>query len=95
MPQSNIVLLACGSFNPPTNMHFRIFGKYRCISFIIVFFILHNISLLTLYLPPCERIIISRTSNYVFIFISNQDNCWIHYKNLDPYLFYGKKMCKQ
>jgi nicotinic acid mononucleotide adenylyltransferase len=25
-----IVLLSCGSFNPITNMHLRMFGKYIC-----------------------------------------------------------------
>lgn len=40
MPPSKIVLLACGSFNPPTNMHLRMFGKiYICIhkTLIVIF----------------------------------------------------------
>ena len=28
---TKVVLLACGSFNPITNMHLRMFGKYPCI----------------------------------------------------------------
>lgn len=32
LDNKNIVLLATGSFNPPTNMHLRMFGKvyYNC-----------------------------------------------------------------
>jgi len=26
---ARVVLLACGSFNPVTNMHLRMFGKFR------------------------------------------------------------------
>lgn len=25
---TNVMFMACGSFNPPTHMHFRMFGKH-------------------------------------------------------------------
>jgi len=28
---ARVVLLACGSFNPITNMHLRMFGRFRLI----------------------------------------------------------------
>lgn len=27
-PPARVVLIACGSFNPVTNMHLRMFGKF-------------------------------------------------------------------
>lgn len=27
----NIIFIACGSFNPPTPMHFRMFGEWLCL----------------------------------------------------------------
>lgn len=32
--REKVILLLFGSFNPPTIMHFRIFGKYELYSFI-------------------------------------------------------------
>jgi len=36
MTPTKVVLLACGSFNPPTNMHLRMFGK-SCFRLLILF----------------------------------------------------------
>lgn len=37
MHNTKVVLFVCGSFNPPTNMHFRVFGKCLLIETCIYF----------------------------------------------------------
>lgn len=43
MAPRKVILLACGSFNPPTNMHLRMFGKFD------VFVIYFNLRILTIF----------------------------------------------
>lgn len=38
-----VVLLACGSYNPPTNMHLRMFGKFIILQTMSRYFVLLDV----------------------------------------------------